>query len=99
MTVKKSRLGALEVNVNNKLEHIQNIASSLQRDIREFYDSPDFIINDLPCLSVEFEEYDAALFEIKKQCNQISLKIVDEIPKSNVGKILRRKLREKTTNA
>ena len=27
------------------------------------------------------------------------LEIVDEIPKSNVGKILRRKLREKTTNA
>ena len=27
------------------------------------------------------------------------LEIVDEIPKSNVGKILRRKLREKITNA
>ena len=79
MTVKKSRLGALEANVNNKLEHIQNIASSLQRDIREFYDSPDFIINDLPCLSVEFEEYDVSLVEIKKQCSQISSKIVDEI--------------------
>ena len=80
MKTKKSRLGAFQANVSNKLSHIYNIAANLHREIRQFYDSPDFhIAKDLPCLSDDFEEYGTALAEIQDRCSYVNSRIEGEI--------------------
>ena len=80
MKEKKSRLGAFQARVNNKLTHIYNIASNLHFEISEFYRSSDFYVTkDIPCLSDEFAEYAQALEDIKDRCIFINSKIEDEI--------------------
>ena len=80
MKTKKSRLGAFQANVSNKLSHIYNIAANLHQEIRQFYDSPDFhVTEELPCLTDEFEEYGTALAEIQDRCNYINLRLEEEI--------------------
>ena len=80
MKEKKSRLGAFQARVDNKLTHIYNIASNLHSEISEFYRSSDFYVTkDIPCLSDEFLEYGQALEDIRDRCTFINRKIEDEI--------------------
>ena len=65
--------------MSNKLSHIYNIAGNLQRDIKIFYDSPDFCIEEEACLSDEYSEFNHVLASMKDGCNLINSKIEGEI--------------------
>ena len=65
--------------MSNKLSHIYNIAGSLQRDIKAFYDSNEFYNGDEPCLPYDFCYFNNALEAMKDNCNLINNRIDDEI--------------------
>ena len=65
--------------MGNKLTNIFNIAVSLQRDIKALHDDNDFFINDEPCLSFEFSEFNVALAAMKDRCNKINLKVDNQL--------------------
>ena len=65
--------------MRNKLSHIYNIAGNLQRDIKAFYDSPDFFISSEACLTEDYEEFSNVLAAMKDGCNIINEKIEKEI--------------------
>ena len=80
MREKKSRLGAFQDRVSVKLTHIHTVASGLQAEISDFYDSTEFYITkDIPCLSDDFVEYGQALEDIRNRCDFINKKIEEEI--------------------
>ena len=51
LKVKKHNLVQFKANVSNKLEHIYNISKNLIGDIKTFYEGPDFMVGNEPCLS------------------------------------------------
>ena len=61
--------------MGSKLSNIFNIAGSLQQDIKALHDNNDFFINDEPCLSFEFYEFNVALATMHDGCNKINLKV------------------------
>ena len=64
LKIKKQHLVAFKTNVANKLAHIFNISKNLQSDIRLFFESPQFIVGNEPCLSEKPTLYSGILEEI-----------------------------------
>ena len=64
LKMKKTNLVAFKTNVSNKLAHIFNISKNLQNDIRLFFESPQFIVGNEPCLSEKPTLYNGILQEI-----------------------------------
>ena len=63
----------------NKLSHIYNIAASLQKDIKAFYDDHDFYIGEEPCLPYDICYFNNVLASMRDGCNLINMKVDDEI--------------------
>ena len=64
LRLKKQNLVIFKANVTNKLEHIYNISRSLMTDIKQFYEGPDFMVGNEPCLSEKISVYRCQLSDI-----------------------------------
>jgi len=72
LRVKKQNLVAFKMNVSNKLEHIFNIAKNLQIDFKNFYEAPQFLVGNEPCLSEKLSVFTEMLQQTKTSCGQIN---------------------------
>lgn len=77
LKIKKQNLIRFKANVSNKLEHIFNIAKNLTHDIKTFYEGPEFMVGNEPCLSEKMSVYLGPLQEIQDRCNDLN-SVVDE---------------------
>ena len=57
LRIKKKNLVSFKSNLSNKLDHIHNISKNLIGDVRTFYEGPNFVVGNEPCLSDKMSVY------------------------------------------